>query len=139
MMQFIKLREDAILPHRATPHAAGCDIAAVEDTCIPANSRKLVSTGIAWFNDGSLDNRNTWAKLEPRSSLACKGIDVGAGVIDNDYKKEIKVLIINNSAEDYHFIRGDRIAQMVIQRYQTAVGETNSAEDRVGGFGSTGK
>lgn len=82
-------------------------------------------------------------RIAPRSGLAVKGIDVGAGVIDCDYRGPVKVLLINNSKSDFEVKKGDRIAQGIFERIVEVIfnqtdnlGETKRGE---GGFGSTGK
>ena len=84
-----------------------------------------------------------YGRIAPRSSLACKkSVDVGAGVVDNDYRGEVKVLLINNGAEDFKIEKGDRIAQLIFENYSTPKLEVVSELDETvrgqGGFGSTG-
>jgi dUTP pyrophosphatase len=77
--------------------------------------------------------------IKPRSGLAFNyGIDVLAGVIDADYKDEIKVILINHGDDPYHIKAGDRIAQLVVLPYYVINGEDGNAPIRSGGFGSTG-
>ena len=81
--------------------------------------------------------------MAPRSGLAVKHfIDTGAGVIDSDYRGQVKVLLFNHSEEDFEINEGDRIAQLVIERiYTPPVVVVEELEDSVrgaGGFGSTG-
>jgi deoxyuridine 5'-triphosphate nucleotidohydrolase len=77
-----RLRDDAVLPKRNSKKAAGYDIAAVEPTVVPARGRVLVSTGLSIaVPDG------TYGRVAPRSGLTLKqGLDVGAGVVDADYR-----------------------------------------------------
>lgn len=99
---------------RATAGSAGYDIVAVIDEAVIVlpGQRKLINTGVTLnLNPGY------WAKIHSRSGLSVRGIDVGAGVIDEDYHKEIKVLIINNGTIPFIISNGDRIAQLVIGRY----------------------
>ena len=84
-----------------------------------------------------------YGRIAPRSGLAAKNsIDVGAGVIDSDYRGEVKVLLFNFSEIDFKIAEGDRIAQMIIEKYTiTALTEVETLDDTVrgdGGFGSTG-
>ena len=84
-----------------------------------------------------------YGRIAPRSGLAAKNsIDVGAGVIDSDYRGEVKVLLFNFSDTDFKIAEGDRIAQMIIEKYTiTALTEVDTLDDTVrgeGGFGSTG-
>jgi dUTP pyrophosphatase len=85
---------------------------------------------------------NWWAELKPRSGLAARfGLDILAGVIDSDYTGEIKISLINLGGAEVEIKKGDRIAQLIIQRYESEWEEVFEIEltDRGnGGFGSTG-
>lgn len=90
------------------------------------------------MNSSLLDGR-----VAPRSGLASKNfIDTGAGVIDADYRGQVKVLLFNHAETDYEVKEGDRIAQLVLERiYTPEVAEVEDLEESVrgaGGFGSTG-
>lgn len=131
------LTQTAIAPARMSAGAAAYDIYADEDKVIEPKSRSLVSTGI------SIEIPITvYAQIAPRSGLAVKEIDVGAGVIDSDYRGEVKVLLINNSVEPFVVKRGNRIAQMILKMiYLPEVEVVNTLSETVrnnGGFGSTG-
>jgi len=133
-----KLVEDAIIPTRGSTHAVGYDLYSVEDCCVPHNSRHLVGTGISIVLPV-----NVYGRVAPRSGLAVKhGIQVGAGVIDPDYTGEVKVVLFNRGDKDFEIKKGDRIAQLVLERCETpSVREVQSIEETVrgsGGFGSTG-
>jgi dUTP pyrophosphatase len=83
-----KLNEKAILPKKGSERAAGYDLYSCEDTMVPAKSRKLVKLGIAV----AVPSGN-YGRIAPRSGLALKNfIDVGAGVIDEDYRGECIVI-----------------------------------------------
>ena len=89
-------------------------------------------------NQSHLDGR-----IAPRSGLAVKhSIDTGAGVIDSDYRGEVKVLLFNHSEVDFEVKEGDRIAQLVVERIYTpkvvVVDELEESIRGKGGFGSTG-
>lgn len=83
-----------------------------------------------------------YGRVAPRSGLAVRhGIDVGAGVIDADYRDELRILLFNFSSEPFHIAEGDRIAQIVFERIaQPSLAEVEAldATSRAGGFGSTG-
>lgn len=102
----------AYQPTRATTGSIGYDLRSVEKTSIPKNSRALISTGLAIVcPDG------TYGRIAPRSGLASKHcIDIGAGVIDQDYRGEVKVLVINNSKKTFHVDPGMKIAQLIFER-----------------------
>ena len=82
-------------------------------------------------------------RIAPRSGLAVKhSIDTGAGVIDSDYRGQVKVLLFNHSEVDFEIKEGDRVAQLVLERIYTpevlVVEELKESIRGAGGFGSTG-
>ena len=88
-------------------------------------------------------NRRKDGRIAPRSGLASKHmIDTGAGVIDADYRGQVKVLLFNHGEADFEVKEGDRVAQLVLERiYTPEVLEVKELEESVrgaGGFGSTG-
>lgn len=132
-----RLTASARAPTRGSAYAAGYDIYASETAEIPAHGRGLVETGIAIAVPPG-----TYGRVAPRSGLTVKnGIDVGAGVIDEDYRGPVKVALFNHSDSDFKIQPGDRVAQLVIEVIQTpevAVVESLEATDRgSGGFGSS--
>lgn len=128
---------NARAPQRMSSGAAGYDLCACEDAIVPARGIACVSTGVCV----SIPN-DTYARVAPRSGLACKGIDVGAGVVDSDYRAPICVILYNHTETDKAFNVGDRIAQLVLEVIKTPNVEIVSALDSTdrgtGGFGSTG-
>jgi dUTP pyrophosphatase len=85
----------------------------------------------------------TFGHILPRSGLSLKnGIHIGAGVIDSDYRGNLGVLLFNLSNEHFYFSRGDRIAQLVVKKYEKVeveeVFDSTTTERGSGGFGSTG-
>ena len=145
MIRFDRVSEDAKLPVKGTSVSAAFDLYAGEETVVNAFSRKLVCTGLKLAECPE----NTYLRIAPRSGLAVKGIDVGAGVVDCDYRGKVKVLLINTTKEDFHVNVHDRIAQMIPEAltpntYCVITGEENSTENPFlretrgeGGFGST--
>lgn len=134
-----KLQNGAILPQRQTEGAVGYDLYANENTTVENGRRKLVSTGVCMDIPSYF-----YGRIAPRSSLAAKhGIDIGAGIIDNDYRGEVKVLMINNGFNDFDVKRGDRIAQLIFEQCGLPeielVEELSTTVRNSGGFGSTGK
>lgn len=131
------------LPKYQTELSAGMDLYANIDKNIILKSleRKLVPTGLFLELPAGFE-----AQIRPRSGLALKnGVTVlnSPGTIDADYRGEIGVILVNLSAEEFTIANGDRIAQMVIAKYENAVleevtilGETTRG---AGGFGSTSK
>ena len=132
-----KLVAHAVAPMRATSGSAGYDISSAVDASILPNERLAVSTGIAiGVPEG------TYGRIAPRSGLAYKfGIDVFAGVIDADYRNEVKVILYNSGDQPFVIKTGDRIAQLVLEVIKTPdVALVLEMDDtsRTGGFGSTG-
>ena len=134
-----KLTYDAILPTRGSDGSVGYDLYSVVDTIVPSQAgNAIVGTGIALCIP--LD---CYGRIAPRSGLAAKHcIQVGAGVIDPDYTGEIKVVLFNHGTEDFEIKKGDRIAQLILERCETPpveeiglLQETLRGSD---GFGSTG-
>ena len=125
------------LPCRSYPGDAGADLQASADAVIPARGRYLVPTGI------SVALPEGYAGLIwPRSGLAVKqGLDCGAGVIDSQYRGEVKVLLFNHTDTDFQIRKGDRIAQFLIQKVETVqfvkVEELEDTSRGEGGFGSS--
>ena len=129
------------LPAYETAHAAGMDLRADIEEPVRLNpmERKLIPTGLFIELPVGFE-----AQIRPRSGLAFKhgiGIVNSPGTIDADYRGEIKVLLINFSAEVFEINAGDRIAQMVVARHETVnwdevevLNETTRGE---GGFGHT--
>lgn len=130
------------LPHYETPGSAGMDLSAHIDGTITLHSleRKLIPTGIFIELPAGFE-----AQIRPRSGLSIKkGLSLvnSPGTIDSDYRGEIKVILVNLSDEPQTIEPGERIAQMVIARYERIAWqqvETLSDTERgAGGFGSTG-
>lgn len=129
------------LPKHETPGAACIDLIAAitEDVVIKTGERYLVPTGLCFAIPEGFHGQ-----IWPRSGMAAKqGIDTLAGMIDADYRGELKVALINFSAEPFTITRGMRVAQFLIAPYATVtaveVTELPSTDRGEGGFGSTGK
>ena len=139
MIQFKKLRADAIEPVRATTHAAGFDLCAPERVGIAPGKTYWVPSGIAMAIPAG------WVGLVwPRSGLAYKyGVDTLGGVIDADYRGEVKIGLINHGSETVEIKAGERVCQLVVQQYLAASAVVDELPDadsnRTGGFGSTGR
>lgn len=136
-------KSDFDLPSYATPLSAGVDLRANIETpvVLPPFKRVLVPTGLYIQLPAGYE-----AQIRPRSGLAAKhGVTVAnaPGTIDADYRGEIKVILINLSEEEFVINRGERVAQMVIARHETAewecVEQLEESERGAGGFGSTGR
>lgn len=135
-----KINNKAIIPFQAHKNDAGMDLFSTEEIIIKPMERKLVHTGIKIQLP-----KNTEAQIRPRSGLALKnGITVlnTPGTIDEGYRGEIGIILINLSEETFKVEKGMKIAQMVIKPTLTlnieevsTLTETTRGE---GGFGSTG-
>ncbi|KAI3432888.1 hypothetical protein D9Q98_010470 [Chlorella vulgaris] len=133
-----RTNEHALLPKRGSAGAAGYDLASCEDTEVPAHGRAVVKTGLQIAVPAG-----TYARVAPRSGLAVKHfIDTGAGVVDEDYRGEVGVVLFNHSDTAFPVKRGDRVAQLILERIATPeVVEVESLDGTVrgaGGYGSTG-
>jgi len=132
-----RITESAILPTRGSAFAAGLDLYADEDVLIEPGCRRLVGTGVAVAIPSHLAGL-VW----PRSGLATRGITTDAGVIDADYRGEVRVLLVNHATERFEVLRGMRIAQLVIQPVFPDIREVDvlpiDTGRGEGGFGSTG-
>lgn len=136
-------RSKHALPKYQTALSAGMDLYANLDEPVTLKplERKLIATGLLMELPQGYE-----AQVRPRSGLALKnGITVlnTPGTIDADYRGEIGVILVNLSAESFTVNDGDRIAQMVIAKHETAiwdeVDELSETDRGAGGFGSTSK
>src|SRR5210317_263460 len=133
-----RLVQDATIPTRGSSGAVGYDLYSIDEVVVSPSQRALVGTGVVVILP-----MNVYGRVAPRSGLAVKhGIQVGAGVVDPDYRGEIKVVIFNQGDRDFVIKKGDRIAQLVLERCETPdVREIESLDETdrgSGGFGSTG-
>lgn len=134
--------QDLPLPKTASPYSSGIDLYSAESEVIEIKpgERKLISTGIKIALPPGYE-----AQVRPRSGLAYHyGITVlnSPGTIDADYRGIIKVILINHGQDIFYVHRGDRIAQLVIQKiFQPILIEINQLDNTTrgeGGFGHTG-
>ena len=129
---------NARLPVRGTEGAAGYDLAAAEAAVVPVHGKCLVKTGLQIALPSGC-----YGRIAPRSGLTIKKfIDVGAGVVDTDYRGEVGVILFNFLDSDFIVNMGDRIAQLILEKIKTPVvkeldslGGTDRGDK---GFGSTG-
>ena len=125
----LKLRfssEFSKCPSKGSKDSVGLDLYSVESVTIKSHNRGLVNTGIVI--EGMTEGH--YARVAPRSGLAVKGVDVGAGVVDPDYRGDVKVVLINNKEEDFEVNVGDRIAQLILERC-TIVREIHLSENGI--------
>lgn len=141
IMETLKIKRinlEATLPTRASPGSVGYDLYSLNDIVIEPQSREIVSTGIC----ASIP-MGCYGRIAPRSGLSVKyGIHVGAGVIDPDYTGELKVCLFNLGNVAFEIKKGDRIAQLILEKCLTPlieeVGELNKTMRGNRGFGSSG-
>lgn len=143
ILKIKKLNENAVIPAMATPGSAGMDLRACieSDVIINPGERTLIPTGLAI----ALESNAYVAYIYARSGLAVKsGITLAncVGVIDSDYRGELKVGLVNISDKPFTVSNGERIAQLVISPVIVpeiaVVSELDETERAQGGFGSTG-
>ena len=135
-----KLKSSAIVPSYAHPGDAGMDLFSTEDYLLKPGERVLVSTGISTeFEEGYE------LQIRPRSGLALKkGISIvnSPGTIDAGYRGELGVILINHGSEDFEIKVGNKVAQMIFNKFEIAeieeVEELNESVRGEGAFGSTG-
>ncbi|BHF79005.1 hypothetical protein SprV_0602212200 [Sparganum proliferum] len=138
VLRFCKLSENATTPTRGSELAAGYDLYSAHDCFVPPKGRALVKTDIQIsLPDGC------YGRVAPRSGLALKhGIDVGAGVVDQDYRGNIGVILFNFGDEEFQVKKGDRIAQLVCEKiFLPRLVEQDQLDETVrgaNGYGSTG-
>ena len=137
-----RLRPDASLPHYAhgPEEDAGMDLRAVERVVLAPGVPNGVPTGLAVELPAGYE-----AQIRPRSGLALKHaitLPNSPATIDPGYRGEIRVILLNLGKHEYAIEPGDRIAQMVIARYEAIEWEESELSDSVrgeGGFGSSGR
>lgn len=133
---------DLPLPERATPGAAGYDLRSAEvDFDLEPGVPRLVATGLRIELPDGVEGQ-----VRPRSGLALRhGITIpnAPGTLDPDYRGEVKVALLNLGGERVRIRRGDRVAQLVLARFEVAaveeVAELSESARGEGGFGSTGR
>jgi dUTP pyrophosphatase len=138
LLRFKQLDPSAILPTRGSAQAAGLDLYSIENVVIEPKQRALVRTGLAVaIPEGH------YGRIAPRSGLAVKnGLDVLAGVIDADYRGEIRCALYNTGDQPIDLSAQSKICQLIIEKIiaPSAVwaDEISETERGGGGFGSTG-
>lgn len=139
LMKFFKTHPDAQLPKKNHLSDAGWDLFAVEDKVIPPNSKAEVDVGLklAYLEPGY------WIRVASRSGLSFKsGILAHPGVIDNEYRGNLGVLLYNHESVPHQVKKGDRIAQIVVHFNVDLDVEWGTIENTVRGekgFGSSGR
>lgn len=134
-----KLSETATMPTRGSASAAGWDLYASQECVVPARGKAIIATDIAIAVPAGY-----YGRVAPRSGMAWKHhTDIGAGVVDSDYRGAVGVVMFNHADDDLQIAVGDRVAQLVIEQISiaplTLVDDLDSTERGEGGYGSTGR
>ena len=131
------LTEEAVMPVRGSEGAVGWDMCTTMPCSLQPGERRLLSTGIALELP-----KGSYGRIASRSSLAAQGLDVAGGVVDPDYRGEIKIIMVNHSDTPKAFEVGDRVAQLIVEKASTAPmvrsNELSNTSRGGGGFGSSG-
>ena len=129
------------LPKYQTSGSAGMDLHSAEELVVPKNEFRMISTGLKLAVPPGYEGH-----VRPRSGLAAKnGVTVlnTPGTLDSDYRGLLKVILVNHGKEDFKINKGDRIAQIVFNKFETAdleiVDSLEKTKRGEGGFGSTGR
>ncbi|XP_050547241.1 deoxyuridine 5'-triphosphate nucleotidohydrolase-like [Daktulosphaira vitifoliae] len=138
VLSFSKLTHNAFRPYKSSKYAAGYDLRSAYTYTVKAHDKELIKTDIQIKLP-----RGTYGRIAPRSGLAMKNfIDVGAGVIDEDYRGNVIIVLINHSDHNFSINPGDRVAQLICEKIVypelkeiNNLDETNRGEC---GFGSSG-
>lgn len=138
ILKIKKIYEDSIIPRYAHNYDAGLDLYSYESYLLKPLERITVKTGISMEIP-----QGYFGSIRDRSGLASKkGVHTLAGVVDSNYRGEIGIVIINLGNENLEINKGDKIAQILIQKVETPeieeVNELNKSNRGERGFGSTG-
>ena len=136
-----KLSENAVIPTKGSLNSAGWDLYASEECVIPAQGKAIIKTDIAIAIP-----QGHYGRVAPRSGMAWKNhTDIGAGVIDSDYRGAIGVVMFNHGTKDLKADRDNRVAQLIVEKISTALlmevpfQNLDITERGENGYGSTGQ
>ena len=137
VLRFKQLDSKAVLPARGSALSAGLDLCSIEDVVLQPKQRATVPTGLAVAIPPGF-----YGRVAPRSGLAAKnGLDVLAGVIDSDYRGEIRCVLYNTGDAVIEMPAGSKICQLIVEQIITPeaawVNDLDSTARGAGGFGST--
>ena len=147
MLKVFKASPNAILPRRATDGAAGFDLCAAQKVIVAPcyDARATMPATVVATNLAVEIEPGYYGRIAGRSSMALKGITVGGGVIDSDFRGNLSVILFNHTRKPYEVNIGDRIAQLIIERcFAPEIQEVKSEAELSrttrggGGFGHTG-
>ena len=136
-LQYKRIHPNSIPPSIGSPDAAGLDLYCCETVRIKSHSVGLVNTGIAVVLPPQ-----SYGRIADRSSVAQNRIVVVGGVIDADYRGEVRVMMRNDNSYPVTYLPGARVAQLIVERIYLVqlleVKELPQTQRGAGGFGSTG-
>ena len=138
MLCFKRLTQDASAPTRGSDQSVGYDLYSAQSATIAAFGKALICTDLAFEIP-----RGHYGRIAPRSGFSWKKhTAIGAGVIDPDYRGNVRVVVFNHSRDSIDVTKGDRIAQLILEKVSVfplkEVFSLDDTERGVGGFGSTG-
>lgn len=129
--------EPDMMPKKATVGSAGYDLRSAVSRTLEPGQRSRIPTGVKLALPVGFEGQ-----IRPRSSMSLQGLDTQLGTLDSDYRGEISIVVVNNTGGPFEVERGDRIAQLVIQRLpaveMVAVEALDQTDRGAGGFGSSG-
>lgn len=137
-IQVVHLSANAKTPVRCSELAAGFDLYSAQDVTVPARGHAIIPTDLQIAVPPG-----TYGRIASRSGLAAIfGVTVGGGVIDADYRGNVRVILFNHTDQDYLACKGDRIAQLICERILatdiTLCQTLDNTARGEAGFGSTG-
>ncbi|XP_018333265.1 deoxyuridine 5'-triphosphate nucleotidohydrolase, mitochondrial isoform X3 [Agrilus planipennis] len=141
ILKYLRVIPEASAPSKESTKAAGFDLRSAYDYVVPPQGKEIIDTGLKiQLPEGC------YGRIAPRSGLAAKNfIDVGAGVVDEDYRGILKVVLFNHSQIPFSVKKGDRIAQLICERIYypeleevQELSELSKTKRGEGGLGSTG-
>ena len=136
-MKVTLLNDQASLPVKGTPGAAGWDLASSVQVTLQPGERRLVPLGLLLEVPPGC-----YGRIAPRSSMAVRGVDMAGGVVDADFRGEVKIILVNNGLEPLTVSVGDRIGQLILEKIAHVKVEKSSilsvTERGSAGFGSAG-
>ena len=136
-LRFTKITENGYAPTKGSIHAAGYDLHSAYNYVIPAKGKQCCSTDLKIAVP-----EGCYGRISPRSGLTHNNfIDVGAGVIDYDYRGNVGVILFNFSENEFIVNKGDRIAQLICEKICYPKIEVDMLDDSIRGekgFGSSG-
>lgn len=138
LIKFVKISRNATTPTKGSPHSAGYDLYASRNTIIHPGTNAIVPTDLKISVP-----HGTYGRIASRSSLSVQDVNVQAGVIDEDYRGPVGIVLLNSNVCSFEIKRGDKIAQLICEKIAypallevSALDITQRGEK---GFGSTGK